>query len=212
MKAASVWILVASLACLTVFFSASETNAKAVVDRYAGRFFILKKKPPSYFRTQGAFASFLKKYSTKVVHENTDRKWAFETMAFFKKPLGDYEVEIVFYDITRGKGKDKRRFVTSYIQYTQDRNTRVLFGKTELIRPDFDAGKQYMIVARSRDRELAKGTFKTRGTTQQAIDEQKRFEHEQKEMEKSMKELEQKAKEQEKQNRKKDSAAADELF
>jgi predicted ribosome quality control (RQC) complex YloA/Tae2 family protein len=69
-----------------------------------------------------------------------------------------------------------------------------------------------MIVATSRDLELAKGTFKTRGTTQAAIDEQKRIDHEQKEMEKSMKELEQKAKEQEKRQQEKGSQVADDLF
>lgn len=212
MKTKVVFIMVAACTCMVLIIGAREVTAKAVVDQYAGRFLILKKKPPNYFNTQGKFASFIRKYSTKVVYENTDRKWVFETMAFFKKPLGDYEIEVVFYDITRGKSKDKRRFVASLIQYTQDRNTRILFGKTELIRPDFDAGKHYMIVATSRDLELAKGTFKTRGTTQAAIDEQKRIDHEQKEMEKSMKELEQKAKEQEKRQQEKGSQVADDLF
>ncbi len=212
MKTAAVWIFVAALAGAVLFVGVREVAARAVVDQYAGRFLILKKKPPSYFNTQGRFAQFIRKYSTKTVYENVDKKWVFETMAFFKKPLGDYEVEVVFYDIALGKNKDKRRFVASFIQYTQDRNTRVLFGKTELVRPDFDADKHYMIVARSHDVELAKGTFKTRGTTQAALDEQKRIEHEQKEMEKSMKELEQKAKEQEKRQKEKDHSAADDLF
>jgi hypothetical protein len=207
-----VWIFVAALACLVLVVGTREVTARAVVDQYAGRFLILKKKPPSYFGTQGKFAKFIRKYSTKTVYENTDRKWVFETMAFFKKPLGDYEVEVVFYDIAHGKSKDKRRFVASFIQYTQDRNTRILFGKTELVRPDFDADKHYLVVARSRDVELATGSFKTRGTTQAAIDEQKRLEHEQKEMEKSMKELEQKAKEQEKRKKEKGNTAADDLF
>jgi hypothetical protein len=213
MKKTTLWIGVTALVCFFLVTGIAEVTAKAVVDAYAGKFFVLKKKPPSYFRSQGVFKSFLKSNSTKIVHENKDHEWAFETMAFFKKPLGDYEVQIAFFDITKGASLNVRKYVTSYVQYTQDRNTRILFGKSILIRPDFDADRRYLVVARSRDQELARGDFKTRGISQKALDSQKRFEAEQKAMEKSMQDLERRAKEQEENRRKrKNQKAAEDLF
>ena len=205
-------VFVVSLVCTILFVSTKELTAGGVESVFAGRIFILNKRPPSYFRTKGAFVSYLKRNSLKTVHENRDKTWTFQTMAFFKRPLGDYEVEMVFYDIKAGKSKRARRFVNSYTQYTQDRNTRSLSGKTTLIRPPFDANRKYMVVAQSHGRELAKGEFTTRGTTQAALDNQKRMEKVQKEMEESIKDLERKAKEQAEREKKESQKAADDLF
>lgn len=200
-----------TLVCLLLLSGLGDVAA-GIPDRFAGKVFVLTKRPPSYFNTKGGFAAFLKKHSAKVVRENSNRTWTFDTMAFFKRPLGDYEIEMVFYDIANGKSKASRRFVNSFTQYTQDRNTRSLSGKTKLIRPDFDANKQYQIVAQSHGKEIAWGQFSTRGTSQARIDQEKRIEQTQKEMEKSMKDLERKAKEQEERNRKSNKKAADDMF
>lgn len=207
------WILSGILcsACLALIFGLNNVKA-GMADRFAGKVFVLTKRPPSYFRSKGGFATFLKSHSTKVVYENTNRTWTFDTMAFFRRPLGDYEVEMVFYDVTNGKGKSSRRFVNSFTQYTQDRNTRSLSGKTQLIRPDFDADKHYQIVAQSHGKEIAQGEFHTRGTSQSQIDQEKRMEQMQKDMEKSMRDLEKKAKEQEERNSKANNKAAEDLF
>ena len=69
-----------------------------------------------------------------------------------------------------------------------------------------------MIVAQSRGRELAKGEFSTRGTSQAMIDHQKKMENLQKEMEESMKDLEKKAKEQEERQERENEQAAEDLF
>lgn len=192
------WIPSTILAAVFVVVCVGEVFARRPEDVFAGKVLILKKRPRSYYRKAGQFISFLRTHSTKVVYEQPeDRLWSFETMAFFRRPLGDYEVEMVFYDIENGRSKSKRRFVDSYPQYTQDRNTRILSGKVKLVRPQFDANRRYMLVAQHRGRELAQGEFSTKGTSQAAIDQQKRYEKVQADMEKSMKELEQKAKEQE---------------
>jgi len=213
MKATTIRTTAAAILGIALLAGVAEVAAKAVVDAYSGRFFVLKKKPPDYFQSQEIFQSFLKKYSTKTVSEDASRQWSFETMAFFKQPLSDYEVQIAFFEIADDKSLRNRRYVTAYTQYTQDRQTRILFGKTTLIRPEFDANKHYLMVARSRDKDLAEGDFKTLGTTQQAIDQQKRIEAEQKAMERSMQELEQKAREQQEQRQKQESEkAASNLF
>ncbi len=212
MKKTGTWVYLVAFTCVILFTGLTRVAANAVENRFAGKVLILKRKPPSYFKTKGGFVGFLRKNSIKTVHEGEDRTWTFETMAFFRKPLGDYEIEMVFYDVKNGRSKSQRRFVNSYTQYTQDRNTRSLSGKTKLVRPHFDANKKYMIVAQSHGRELAKGEFTTRGTSQAMIDQQTRYKYEQKQMEKSMKELERKVKEQEKKEKEESNKAAQDLF
>ncbi|MCU0662109.1 MAG: hypothetical protein MUC50_07255 [Myxococcota bacterium] len=180
----------------------SEAFAGGANKAFAGKVVILAKVPPMRFSSEGAFVSFLRHNSVKTVSQNIEGTWEFETMAFFKRPLGDYEVEIVFYDVTNGKSEGQRRFVNSYTQFTQDRTTQTLSGKTKLIRPDFDANKTYMIVAQNKGVELARGEFSTRGITQAEIDSQKRFAKEQAEMEKSMKDLQERARQQQEAERK----------
>jgi hypothetical protein len=181
-------------------------------DAFAGRILILTKKPPGWFKSPAAFISFLKANSTKIVYEDKNKTWRFETFAFFKKPLGDYEVTIVFYDVKDGRGEGQRKFVNSYPQYTQDRNARSLSSPMELIRPDFDANRTYLIIATSMGKEVAKGEFETKGTTQASIEQQAWAEKQQAEMEKQVKELEQKAKEQEEKAKEQNKAAGDNLL
>ncbi len=212
MKKSIAWFSVITFAFIVLVAGLGDALARGVPDIFAGKVLLLKKRPPSYFRTQGKFVSFLRRNSIKVVYQNEEREWVFDTMAFFRRPLGDYEVEMVFYNIEKGRSKSKRRFVDSFTQYTQDRNTRSLSGKTRLIRPQFDANIRYMVIAQSRGKELAKGEFSTKGTTQASIDQQKRYDNIQKEMEKSMKDLERKAKEQEEAQKKENNKAAEDLF
>jgi predicted ribosome quality control (RQC) complex YloA/Tae2 family protein len=183
---------------------------------FAGKVVVLKKLPPTYFPTKDGFVSFLRNNSVKTLYADENNEWMFQSMAFFKKPLGDYEVEMVFYDVKNGKSKDKRKFVNSFTQYTQDRNTRSLLGRAILIRPSFDANRDYMVVVQRHSEEVATGFFSTKGVSQAQLDEQKRQDAEMKKMEESMKELERKAKEQEEQQKRdeeqKNRKAADSLF
>lgn len=208
----------AAVAVAAVFLTAvvGEVAAGGAEDVFAGKVLLLKKKPPSYFKSKGGFVSFLRGNSIKTVYADEDNTWSFETMAFFRRPLGDYEVEMVFYDVDNGSSKNQRRFADSYTQYTQDRNTRILSGKAHLTRDSFDANKKYMLVVQHKSAELAKGFFTTRGISQDAIDQQKRVDHEMEKMEESMKKLEKLAREQEEAQKKKDAEknekAADDLF
>ncbi len=201
MKKTLVWIMVASFACLVLVTGLSDViaNAERV---FAGKVLLLDKRPPSWFSSKNGFVKFLRNHKISTVHENGNQQWSFETMAFFKRPLGDYEVEMVFYNIEDGKSKNQRQFVDSFTQYTQDRNTRSLSCKTKLIRPQFDANIRYMVIASSHGKELAKGEFTTKGTSQAAIDQDKRVTAMQAEMEEKMKELEKAAKEQEEREKK----------
>ena len=195
---------------------AHEVIAANAEQVFAGKVVVLKKIPPSYFPTKDGFVNFLRTHSTNVVFANEQNEWMFQSMAFFKQPLGDYEVEMVFFDTKNGKSEDKRRFVNSFTQYTQDRQTKSLMGRAVLTRPSFDANRDYMVVVQSHGKDVATGFFSTKGVSQAELDEQKRSEAEMKKMEESMKDLEKKAKEQEEQQKReeeqKNQKAGDDLF
>jgi hypothetical protein len=202
----------ALVAGLFIVIIAGEVIARRAEDVFAGRVVILKKRPPNAFKSADGFISFLRGNSVQTVYADEDTTWTFETMAFFRRPLGDLEVDMVFYDITDGSSEGSRRFVDTYTQYTQDRNTRILSGKCHLIRPAFDANKSYQVVVQHQGTELAKGTFSTKGISQDQIDNQMRYEAEMKKMEESMKDLQKKVEEQNAQDSQQNKKAADDLF
>jgi hypothetical protein len=195
------------LAIATTIVSARAHSA------FAGQVVLLDRIPPSYFNTQNGFINFLRKHKQKILHANEDNEWMFRSMAFFRKPLGDYEVEMVFYDVGQGTAKSIREFKDSFTQYTQDRQAKSLLGRATLTRPIFDANKKYVVEVQSRGKTVATGSFETRGISQQQLDQQKRIETERKKMEKSMEELRKKAEQQEQQEQqKKDAEAGKNLF
>jgi hypothetical protein len=183
---------------------------------FGGKVILLKKIPPTYFNTKNGFVSFLRKNKITTLYANKDNEWDFKSMAFFRKSLGDYEVEMVFYDVTGGKSKSARIFKDSFTQYTQDRESRSLLGRAVLTRPRFDANRKYIVEVQSHGKTVATGSFSTKGISQAQLDEQKRIDNEMKQMQKSMEELKRKAAEQEKQQaaeeKNKDAAAGDDLF
>lgn len=183
--------------CALMLMGVGEVVAGGAESVFAGKVLVLRKTPPNYFRTKNGFVQFLRSNRVSTVYESEDHTWSFPTMSFFKRPLGDYEVTVVFYDVTDGKSESKRRFVDTYGQNTMDRNTRSLFHKVRITRPAFDAKRNYQITMQSHGKDLATGFFSTKGVTQAALDYQKRVDYEMKKMEESMKDLEKKAKEQE---------------
>jgi len=208
MRRTMLWMVACTM--VGVFLVAGSGDANAGMK---GQIKILTKMPTKQkYKSKGQFHAEIRRRSTKVVYEEGDDKiWRFNLMAFFKKRLADSEVTLMFYDAKDGK------YVDSQIKMTRDYNSDNLLCSVILRRPPFDANKKYKVVAQDKDgNKLATGTFETRGTSQRAIDQQKRYEHTQKEMEKSMKDLERRAKEQEEAEKRrqeqKNKKAADDLF
>lgn len=203
-------ILLLSLGILSQVVAADAENV------FGGQVILLKKIPPTYFNTKNGFVTFLKQNRIKTLYANENNEWDFKSMAFFKKSLGDYEVEMVFYDVTDGKSESARVFKDSFTQYTQDRESRSLLGRAVLTRPRFDANRKYVVEVQNHGKKVAIGAFETKGISQAQLDEQKRIDNEVKKMEKSMEELKKKAEEQEKlqkeNDKKEDASAGENLF
>lgn len=205
-----------TVAALFLIGTIHEVVAADAKKKFAGQVIVLKRIPPAYFNTQNGFVNFLGKNRAKTLYANAENEWEFKAMAFFRKPLGDYEVEMVFFDVGSGRGKGVREFRGSFTQYTQDRNARSLLGRAILTRPTFDANRSYVVEVQSHGKTVASGKFSTKGISQDHLDQQKRIDAQQKEMEKSMEDLKRKAAEQERQQKAKqqedNKAAGQDLF
>ncbi|MBN2344047.1 MAG: hypothetical protein JXX29_23295 [Deltaproteobacteria bacterium] len=211
---------IAAICLVGVLHEVVAANAENV---FAGKIIVLRKIPPSYFNTKNGFVNFLKSSKNRYDCANPlplpdEGAVDFQAMVFFKKPLGDYEVEMLFHDVgSRNGGKTGAEvFKGSVTQYTQDRNTRSMLARTSMTRQEFDADRKFKVEIQSHGKTVASGFFCTKGMSQAEVDQQKRVHAQQEEMRKSMEELKKKAAEQEakenQEQRKKDAEAGQDLF
>ncbi|MBN2717005.1 MAG: hypothetical protein JXX14_14235 [Deltaproteobacteria bacterium] len=203
-------------AAILILASAITVVAANAENVFAGQVIVLDQIPPTWFDSKNGFVNFLRKHKTDVISANEDNEWNFKAMAFFRKPIGDYEVEMVFYDVGNGSGSGMREFRGSVTQYTQDRNSKSLLGRATLTRPTFDANRKYFVEVQSHGKTVATGQFATKGISQNQLDQEKRIDNQRKEMQKEMEEMKrredaQRKQEAEKQN-KQNEAAGQDLF
>lgn len=139
------------------FLLPASAQARKVEDAHAGEVVILDKRPPDRFRTKSAFAHFLRRHRLRRLWppKGQAKGWKLEFMAFFARPIGDNEVQVRFYDVTRG-----RRFVAGDRIYTSSRSQRILGSNMELESPPFQVGRRYlMYVLNARNVVLATAKF-----------------------------------------------------
>ncbi|HTA18532.1 MAG TPA: hypothetical protein VK989_04530 [Polyangia bacterium] len=93
-------------------------------------------------------------------HGNDTTTWTVNYAALFARPLGDYEAELKFWDVTKGPA----RFVTSEDQFTRQKDTRAMTGQLKLTSPEFERNHRYLVRLESRHAVLCEVTFWLRGT------------------------------------------------
>lgn len=155
-------VLIASLSL--VAFGAGAAHAAKPEDVFKGQVIITKKRLPTRYSSGDAFISAVKQSKTDKVWPkeqkgNDEAVWKIEYVAFFAKPLDDFEVMVKFYDVTSGG----RKYIAGDAQMTRERGTRVFASDIEVAKPDFDANRKYMIVVETKGRTLAQTTFWLRG-------------------------------------------------
>lgn len=121
-----------------------------VANRYAGQVIIFDARPPSRWRTDSVFHRFVRAHRTNRIAAGDDGNWRIEYMAFFRRPVGDREVQVLFYDV-----HDAERYISSYSLYLADPSQRIVGGNARLERPDFRPNRYYRIVVTSRRRTIA---------------------------------------------------------
>ncbi|MBK8482154.1 MAG: hypothetical protein IPL40_13465 [Proteobacteria bacterium] len=154
--------LVATIAWL--LGSSPPLAAAPVEDRFAGEIVVLRKRPPPRFRSQAAFAEFLRQHrSTRLAADrNNAKRWTLELMAFFRRPVDDFEVKVKFFDITKG-----RVFVAGDSILTSARGQRILATSLALDGPTFAPKRRYkMYLLDARGVALASTQFELEGETE----------------------------------------------
>ena len=138
----------------------SPAHARKPENVFRGQAVVTKKRLKTRYPSGEAFIAALKKNRIskvwpKVQTSDEDIQWTVEYVAFFKRPLNDTEVRIVFYDIT-GRAKVT---VASMHQYTSSRKTRVYFADARLSTPDFQMNHRYEMVLYRRRTKIASAKF-----------------------------------------------------
>ena len=138
--------------------------ARKPEDVFAGQVVITNKRLPSRFSTGDAFIKALQQAKTDKVWPkeqagNDVAVWKLEYVAFFARPLNDFEVMVKFFDVTGGA----RKFIAGDAQMTRERDTRVFASDIELSKPYFDANRKYMMVVESKGKTVATASFWLRG-------------------------------------------------
>ncbi len=145
-RAASLLIIAGAI----IFFV--PTALANVANRYAGKVLLFKRRPPSTWRTASIFHQFVRNHRVNRIRAGDDGNWRFEYMAFFRRPINDREVQVLFYDAN----SRNERYINSYSLYLQDRQQRIVGGTARLERPDFRPNRYYRIVVTSRRRTVAR--------------------------------------------------------
>ena len=122
-----------------------------VASRYAGQVILFDARPPSSWRTDAVFHGFVRAHRTNRLEAEEDGNWRVEYMAFFRRPLDDREVQVLFYDVHDASD----RYIASYSLYLHTPNQRVVGGSARLDRPDFRPNRYYRVVVTSRRQTVA---------------------------------------------------------
>lgn len=139
-------------------------HARKPEDVFKGQVVITQKRLPSSYSSGEAFIAAINKVKTDKVWPkeqtgNDHAVWKVEYIAFFERPLGDYEVSVKFWDVTGGA----RKFIAGDQQMTRDKTSRIFASDIELAKPTFEVNRKYMMTVESRGRRLASTSFWLRG-------------------------------------------------
>ncbi len=158
-------ILIAISACLIIPDFADAKRASRVERKFRGKILILKKRPPTRFKSQGAWIGWLNRHRKTMVWPDKkvkgQKQWKFEFMAFFRRKLNDVEVNVKFYDITNAK-----RFIAADSFYL-NRGQTIFASNMVLERTEetFQPNRRYVmyIVGAKSKKTLAQAKFWLRG-------------------------------------------------
>jgi hypothetical protein len=140
------------VAILTVLLLGGVAIAE-VSGRYAGRVILFDARPPRQWANDGVFHRFVSQHSVRGVEAGESGTWEFEYMAFFRRPVGDREVSVRFFDAMSSDDQ----YLASYTLYLGDPQQRIVGGQARL-RPEdgFRPNRYYTITVASRGTTLAR--------------------------------------------------------
>jgi hypothetical protein len=91
---------------------------------------------------------------------NDHTVWVINYAALFQQPLGDFQAELKFWDVTKGPA----HFITAEEQFTRDKETHAMTGQLRVSGPQFERNHRYLARLEGRRGVLGQVTFWLRGT------------------------------------------------
>jgi hypothetical protein len=147
-----------------VVFTATMSMSTAAGAQPDGQMFITKEPVPNAGTLSKAALSHTPAVTMVWPHEeqgNEITKWTVNYVAVLGRPLGDFEAELTFWDVTK---KGEAHLVRSQDQFTRQKDTRILAGRVEVSSPEFERNHKYVARLESRHVLLGQVTFWLRGT------------------------------------------------
>ena len=176
----------------------TPTNQAIGAGSRGGKIILISQKPSSTLSVKDA-RKFARKHKIESVKQNDKQEWAFYTLTLLKRPLNDFDLKMLVYDVSRGTSKAKRRLLKSIYHHTLNSDSKSISGKVKLKRPEFDANRTYQLIAESRGKELAKVLFSTKGVSTVQMKQTKHLQDVKKELAESNAKLKQRLKEEQRQ-------------
>ena len=149
--------------CLPLVITSGVLAPASAPAEPRGQMFIMKDRPPSGGLEKASLSHTREIHMVWPTEErgNDLTRWTVNYVAFLARPLGDFEAELTFWDVT---AKGRPRLVRSDEQFTRHKDTRVLAGQLSVSSPEFERNHRYVARLTNRRVELAEVTFWLRGT------------------------------------------------
>ena len=166
MKTRSVIALVLGAALVAGFSMAVTPEEASSQRRLKAKVFLTQHKIPRKLSERGLI-NFAKRKRAKVLREITDvpvkeRKWKANMVVSFNRPIGDYEFQVLFYDVENGT----RDFIGPPLSIMVNKRTEKTFvQKVRLDRPHFKPNRKMEMVVTVKRQEVGKAKFKIVGET-----------------------------------------------
>lgn len=110
--------------------------------------------------TEEGLRNFMRAHNARQINEEDDhRTWKFKVGTFFRRPPGDLECHLLFYDVEHGS----RLFVTELTVFLSNREETGFLQSVTLERPQFKPRNRYIAVLTVRRQEMASTNFELVG-------------------------------------------------
>lgn len=127
--------------------------------------FVVQRSVPRTLPGRDGHVQFGRKHNKRTLQEVTDvpvaeRSWLARLIVKFDRPLGDWEFDVVFYDLSQGG----RRYMDPPITMrVSDRDGNLFIQPIELKRPEFEPGMKLELTIRTRGQEAGSSKIQLAG-------------------------------------------------
>jgi|SRR5690554_151007 len=127
--------------------------------------YVVQRSVPRTLPGANGHVNFGKKHNKRVLQEVTDvpvaeRSWLARLIVKFDRPLGDWEFDVVFYDLSDGK---RRYMDPPMTMRVSDRDGSLFIQPIELKRPQFEPGMELELTLRTRGQEAGSRKIRLAG-------------------------------------------------